>query len=607
MYWPIDGITTIFDNYFHAPKLQELDLSFNSITTLHFLEWCPELKRLILKGCKALISIDVNLLRRYVKGLRVLDISNCIFIRNVPVLDEIAMGLPQLQELYAYDIAITLPSLSRILQARAFNNLQVLGGMNDLFKKMFSDSEIVSLYSMSDSKYRYLTTFGIAPHFAKLLSEDVKASPGHCILFDESLNDELQTKQLDIHVRFWSDRSLKVETRYYDSLFIGHGRAVDLLDHYTEVTKDLDSALTWQVGMDGPNVNISFHKKLMDQRRENDLPDLLDLGTCGLHIIHRAFQTGAKATDWDLDQYFLKEYKLFKDSPARREDFVSYTGSTVFPSKFCNHRWLENLDVAGKSLTLMESVKEYCMQAELNKTEPQKHAGYNFVKKMVTSDKFLKAKHLFWITVAQEFQPFLKLYQADRPLIPFLASDLENLLRSVMVRFVKDDILTSATSYLKLAEIDTSTKDNLKSAKSVEIGIATKRKVGHCTAHIKKCGGVMKVNIDQDLRNAARRASSSYRTEQKKQQEAEKVKEKQAANETVNTEILALKGKRRRIVEDSIQLKESVDKLMERAEKERSLLHVTKANSFKRTIRDMEREAEEIDATIESLKKKLKQ
>jgi hypothetical protein len=125
-------------------------------------------------------------------------------------------------------------------------------GMNDLFKKMFSDSEIVSLYSMSDSKYRYLTTFGISPHFAKLLLEDVKASPAHCILFDESLNDELQTKQLDIHVRFWSDNSLKVETRYYNSLFIGHSRAVDILDHYTEATKDLDSALTWQVGMDGP-------------------------------------------------------------------------------------------------------------------------------------------------------------------------------------------------------------------------------------------------------------------------------------------------------------------------------------------------------------------
>ncbi|EDO35600.1 predicted protein [Nematostella vectensis] len=64
-------------------------------------------------------------------------------------------------------------------------------GMNALFKTMFSDSEVASLYFMSESKYRYMTTFGIGPQFSKLLLADVKASPAHCIMFDESLNSEL--------------------------------------------------------------------------------------------------------------------------------------------------------------------------------------------------------------------------------------------------------------------------------------------------------------------------------------------------------------------------------------------------------------------------------
>jgi len=109
--------------------------------------------------------------------------------------------------------------------------------------------------------------------------------------------------------------------------------------------------------------------------------------------------------------------------------------------------------------------------------EPKKHDGYNLVEKMVTFDKLLRAKHLFWITVAQEFQPFLKLYQADRPLIPFLASDLENLLRLIMSKFVKDSILTSATSYLKLTELDISSAENTKPAKSIDLGIATRREL----------------------------------------------------------------------------------------------------------------------------------
>lgn len=90
--------------------------------------------------------------------------------------------------------------------------------------------------------------------------------------------------------------------------------------------------------MDGPNVNLAFERELQSMRTEQNFPCLLELGTCGLHTVHRAFQTGAKETGWNLDKFFLKEYKLFKDSPARREDYVKYTGVDIFPCKFCNHR-----------------------------------------------------------------------------------------------------------------------------------------------------------------------------------------------------------------------------------------------------------------------------
>lgn len=107
------------------------------------------------------------------------------------------------------------------------------------------------------------------------------------------------------------------------SLFIRHARASEVLDIIKKQQRVFILAKTWQVGMDGPNINLSFHKMLVDQRNEDDLPNLLDLGTCALHTIHRAFQTGATGTHWNLDKY------LFKDSPARSEDFVSYTGCTI--------------------------------------------------------------------------------------------------------------------------------------------------------------------------------------------------------------------------------------------------------------------------------------
>lgn len=143
---------------------------------------------------------------------------------------------------------------------------------------------------------------------------------------------------MDLHVRFWSNKDDRVESRYLTSLFIGHGKTVDLLEHYEKATQDLDQSKIWHIGMDGPNVNLAFERELQSMRTEQHFPSLLELGTCGLHTVHRSFQTGAKETEWNLDRYLLKEYKLFKDSPARREDYVKYTGVDIFPSKFCNHR-----------------------------------------------------------------------------------------------------------------------------------------------------------------------------------------------------------------------------------------------------------------------------
>ena len=174
-------------------------------------------------------------------------------------------------------------------------------GVNDLFKRMFSDSKIAANYLMSESKFRYVTTFGLSPYFTRKLLNDVKQSPAHALLFNESLNEEIQNKQLDVHVRYWSSENCRMESRYLTSLFIGHSRTHDILNHYEEATKDLDPAKTWNIGMDGPNINLAFERELRKSREELSLPSLLYLGTCGLHTVHRSFQTGAKESDWNLD------------------------------------------------------------------------------------------------------------------------------------------------------------------------------------------------------------------------------------------------------------------------------------------------------------------
>ena len=52
-------------------------------------------------------------------------------------------------------------------------------------------------------------------------------------------------------------------------------------------------------------------------------------------------------------------WQLFHDTPARREDFVKLTGSTVFPLKFCPHRWVEDVVVAEWAHQMWPNIKKY--------------------------------------------------------------------------------------------------------------------------------------------------------------------------------------------------------------------------------------------------------
>ena len=56
-----------------------------------------------------------------------------------------------------------------------------------------------------------------------------------------------------------------------------------------------------ELSMDGPNINWKVFDLLKSHRREAEWSPLMNLQSCSLHIVHGAFQTGNKATDWQID------------------------------------------------------------------------------------------------------------------------------------------------------------------------------------------------------------------------------------------------------------------------------------------------------------------
>ena len=150
--------------------------------------------------------------------------------------------------------------------------------------------------------------------------------------FDESLNQVNQTCEIDVYVRFWNVTELKVIIRFIGSAFFGHETHQNLLKHFHEVTKELDRSKLYQISMDGSILNLKFYNEIVQDRQENMVHSLIDIGSCSLHIVHGSFKTGAEKTGWNLKALLKGSFQILRDTPVRREDYQK-CGST------CN-QWL---------------------------------------------------------------------------------------------------------------------------------------------------------------------------------------------------------------------------------------------------------------------------
>lgn len=341
--------------------------------------------------------------------------------------------------------------------------------MKEIFQLMFTDSSIAKKITIGSTKLSYYITYGLAPYFHNSLLRSVLSCSKVVVCFDEAMNRVAQRGQMDIVLRFWSDVTNTVCSHYFGSAFMGHATAENLLTSFKLALTEVPLKMIMQVSMDGPSVNWKFVDLLTTSLGEDTI-QILELGSCGLHVIHGAFQTGHKASGWNVNAYLRALYGIFKDSPARKADYIRITGSNVFAKKFCQVRWVENVDVAERALEVLPNVKKF--------TENVKKLPTNFTCTTIQelcADKLAPAKISFFASVGAQCEPFLRKYQTPLPVAPFLLEDISHLLRVLMKRFVKKSVLEPADTVAKLMKVDVTNKDNRCNYKEVDIGVgATK-------------------------------------------------------------------------------------------------------------------------------------
>ena len=159
-----------------------------------------------------------------------------------------------------------------------------------------------------------------------------------------------------------------------------------------------------------------------------ELHQLINIGSCGLHIIHHSFKTHIEVADWDIKATAKDAFQTLHNSPATRADYISVSGSNLFPLFFCATCWVEDKKVAERLQEIMSHIsKVVIFWLKLPKLKQPKCKSFESVKEAVEDE---------W----KILQPFLAKYQTQVPMISYMYSDIVKLNRSLMQIDVKHDL-----------------------------------------------------------------------------------------------------------------------------------------------------------------------
>ena len=153
---------------------------------------------------------------------------------------------------------------------------------------MSLDSKIGSKMELGKDKLEYIANYGITPFFAEELKKQVNDPEWIAVCYDEYLNKFIQESKMSLVLRFWNTCTNEVQVRYWDSIFLGHTTAADLLQKINDGLADFYLSKQIQLLMD----KLDMKK----EREKAGLNNLVNIDSCNLLIVHRTLKSVAEAT-----------------------------------------------------------------------------------------------------------------------------------------------------------------------------------------------------------------------------------------------------------------------------------------------------------------------
>ena len=100
---------------------------------------------------------------------------------------------------------------------------------------------------------------------------------------------------------------------------------------------------------------------------KEELPSLINIGSCGLHIVHGALKTCVTATEWNLKGMLNSIYTLLHGTPARRADYISITECDKFPFGYRANCWVKDMKVSDQAVEIWSNIKKVVEKWQISK------------------------------------------------------------------------------------------------------------------------------------------------------------------------------------------------------------------------------------------------
>ena len=218
---------------------------------------------------------------------------------------------------------------------------------------------------------------------------------------------------------------------------------------------------------------------MVENRETEELSPLTDIGTCRMHTVHNNLKAGIKSFRWIVGKVMKAMWKLLNESLARGEKYVALAETNLFPLPFCGHRWCESEDCAERAELLWDGyVKFLKYLITLPKSRQPQGKSFTILKDSF-NDPLMKAKLKFLEFISNRLKKFLRGYQTDEPMVPFLCNSLKEILTSLLQMFILNDTIKKADTTLKLMKIDKNCANLHKSYDLIHIGTAAKLHVAN--------------------------------------------------------------------------------------------------------------------------------